>query len=84
MGETKTSTENTSPETSAKKKTEKKAPKKRSFFKNLKAEFAKIIWPSKSDVTKETAAIVFVSAVMGVLIYIADALFKAGILFISQ
>ena len=55
---------------------EPKAPKtaKKSWFKGLKAEFAKIIWPDK-----ETLVVVIVSVVLGVLIALADMVIRAGI-----
>ena len=43
-----------------------------SFSKSLKSEFAKIIWPSKDDLTKQTIAVVCVSIVMGILISLID------------
>ena len=59
---------------------EKKPEKKKgSFFKGVKAEFKKIIWPSKETVAKETGAVIFFGVVLGVLIAIIDAIVKAGL-----
>ena len=60
---------------------EPKAPKtaKKSWFKGLKAEFAKIIWPDKETLFKESAVVVIVSVVLGVLIALADMVIRAGI-----
>ena len=44
-----------------------KAPKK-SWVKNLKAEFKKIIWPDKKTIVKETAAVVIVTIILGLVI----------------
>lgn len=55
------------------------AAKKPSFFKGVKAEFKKVIWPDKATVGRETAAVVFFSVVLGVLIAIIDAIVKAGL-----
>lgn len=41
-----------------------KAPKK-SFFKGLKAEFNKIVWPDQETVGKQTVAVVAVTAALG-------------------
>ena len=41
-----------------------KAPKK-SFFKGLKAEFNKIIWPDKDTVGKQTVAVIVCSVAFG-------------------
>ena len=67
-----------------KKDTEKKAEKKpeqkkNSFFKGVKSEFKKIIWPTKETVVSETGAVVFFGVVLGVLIAIIDAIIKAGL-----
>lgn len=68
MGETtNTSTEN--------------APKK-SFFKGLKAEFKKIVWPDQETVTKQTITVLAVSAALGLTIGILDFVIKWGLSFI--
>ena len=41
-------------------------------FKNLKAEFKKIIWPSKEMFTKQMIAVVVSSIVIGLLVAIFD------------
>ena len=48
-----------------------KAPKK-SWTKGLQAEFKKIIWPDKQSLVKQTAAVVVITAVLGVLITVID------------
>ena len=53
--------------------------RKTSFFKGVKAEFKKIIWPNKETVAKETGAVVFFGVVLGVLIAIIDAVVKFGL-----
>lgn len=53
--------------------------KKESFFDGVKKEFKKIVWPDKSTLGKETAAVIFVSAVTGVLIALVDMGAKFGI-----
>lgn len=63
MGDTTTSTE--------------KAQKK-SFFKGVKSEFSKIIWPSRDSLVKETVAVVVVSVVLGAIIAIVDVGVKHG------
>ena len=63
--------------------TEKKASKK-SWFKGLKAEFSKIIWPDQKSLTKETAAVVIVSVVVGVIISVVDLIARFGIEFLVK
>ncbi|MBQ1393529.1 MAG: preprotein translocase subunit SecE [Lachnospiraceae bacterium] len=57
-------------------KTEK--TQKKSFFKGVKSEFKKIIWPTKENLTKETIQVVVVSVILGVLIAIIDVGVKFG------
>lgn len=61
---------------------EKAAPKKKSFFKGLKAEFNKIIWPNKEDVGKETVAVIVCSVILGLIIALLDLIIKFGLSFI--
>ena len=55
---------------------------KKSWFRGLKAEFKKIIWPDKDSLVKQTAAVVSVSVALGVIISIVDILAKYIIEFI--
>lgn len=55
-----------------------KAPKK-SWFKGLKAEFKKIIWPDKKSLTRQTIAVVATSIVLGIVIKILDVIMTYGI-----
>lgn len=52
---------------------------KKSWFKGLKAEFKKIIWPDKKTLAKQTAAVVTVSIFLGAIITVIDAIVKYGI-----
>lgn len=55
---------------------------KKSFFKGLKAEFAKIVWPDKETVTKQTIAVMSASIALGLIIAILDLIIKFGLSFI--
>lgn len=55
-----------------------KAPKK-SWFKGLKTEFNKIIWPSKEDLMKQSVAVVIATVILGAVIFALDALIELGI-----
>ena len=63
-------------------KTEK--AKKTSWFKGLKAEFKKIIWPDRKSLTKETVAVVAASVLLGVIIAIVDFIARIGIEFLVK
>ena len=58
--------------------------KKKSWFKGLKAEFKKIIWPDKKTLVKETVAVIVCSVLLGGIIAIVDALIQYGIDFIVR
>ena len=57
---------------------------KKSWFKGLKAEFKKIVWPDQKSLTKETAAVVIVSVVVGVIISVVDLIAGFGIEFLVK
>ncbi|MCR4589710.1 MAG: preprotein translocase subunit SecE [Lachnospiraceae bacterium] len=42
------------------------------FWKGLKSEFRKIIWPSKETLIKQSAAVVIVSVIVGAIIAVID------------
>ena len=54
------------------------------FFTGVKAEFGKIIWPTKDDVIKQTTAVVIVSIICCVLIAVLDYVFEYGMNFITS
>lgn len=57
--------------------------KKKGGFKNwwtgLKAEFSKIIWPTKASIIRQTVVVVIVTVIMGVLIGLIDQLLQFGL-----
>lgn len=65
-----------------KKGTETARDKSMGWFKGLKAEFSKINWATREDVTKQTVAVVVVSVILGVVISIIDFLLQTGINFL--
>ncbi|MDY2658596.1 MAG: preprotein translocase subunit SecE [[Ruminococcus] gnavus] len=65
-------------------KAEKEKAQKSGWFKGVKAEFKKVIWPDKNTLAKQTAAVVTVSVLMGVLISAIDVLMKYGIDFLVK
>ena len=58
------------------------AKKSGSWFKGLKAEYKKVIWPNRDEVTRQTIAVVTVSLVVGVIIAVLDMGLQYGIDFI--
>ena len=57
---------------------------KKNWFKGLKAEFSKIIWPDRQSLTKETVAVLAVSVLLGVMIAVVDLIVRFGIEFIVK
>ncbi|MDD6038059.1 MAG: preprotein translocase subunit SecE [bacterium] len=55
---------------------------KNSWFTGLKAEFRKIIWPTKDDVAKETTAVVITSVILGLIIALLDFVIQYGVDFL--
>lgn len=55
---------------------------KRSWFQELKSEFAKITWPTKNALAKQSAVALIVSIILGLLIAGVDMLLKYGLSFI--
>lgn len=55
-----------------------------SFFKGVKAEFKKIVWPDRKATLKQSVAVVAISVVVGVIIAIIDYVVKYGVNFITS
>ena len=58
---------------------EDKESRLRSFFRGVKVEWGKIIWPSKNTLAKQTGAVVVVSVILSASIAILDYLMKSGL-----
>ena len=52
---------------------------KQSFFKGVKAEFKKIIWPNREELTKQTIAVIVISVLTGVIIAVLDMVLQYGL-----
>ena len=53
--------------------------KKTPFFKGVKAEFKKIVWPDKHSMFNQSVAVIVVSLILGILIAIIDRGLQFGI-----
>ena len=51
----------------------------KSWFKGLKAEFKKIIWPDKKSLGKQTVVVVIITTILSVIIALLDLVIKFGI-----
>ena len=54
------------------------------FFKGLKAEFQKIIWPDKSTLGKQAVAVTAISIVLGVIIALLDTVMQYAVNLITM
>lgn len=57
---------------------------KKNWFKNMSAEFKKIIWPTKQEIAKNTVAVVVSSVILGLIIAGLDFLATMGVSFIGK
>ncbi len=55
---------------------------KRSWFQELKAEFGKIVWPTKASLVKQSIVVMVVAVILGFLIAGVDWLLQNGLTFI--
>ena len=62
----------------------KEKKQKSNWFKGLKAEFSKIIWPDQKSLTKETIAVLVVSVFLGLIISLLDFIIRFGIEFLVK
>lgn len=59
-------------------KTAKKKDNDKDTFADYKAEFKKIVWPTRPEVVKKTATVVVTSLIVGAIIFCMDTVFTAG------
>ena len=50
------------------------------FFKEVKSEMKKVVWPSRKQLVNNTLIVIAVVVLIGVVIAIFDAIFQFGIL----
>lgn len=51
----------------------------RKFLREMKEEVSLISWPSKDEVVRSTMTVLGVSAIIGVLVFVADQVFTYGL-----
>lgn len=54
-----------------------KAPKKKSWFSGVRAEFKKIMWPDRQTIVKNTTAVVLVSIFISIAVKVSDLIIQA-------
>jgi preprotein translocase subunit SecE len=58
--------------------------KRPNFFKGVKAEFKKIIWPDKKTTFKQSIVVVTISVAVGILIAVLDYFIQYGVNFLTS
>lgn len=56
----------------------KKKSNDKDTFADYKAEFKKIVWPTRPEVVKRTATVIVTSFIIGAIIFCMDTVFTAG------
>lgn len=67
-----------------KKKESKKAERKTGYFREVVAEFKKIIWPNRNSLVKRTVAVIVSSVLLGAVIALIDLVVKFGLEFLVK
>ncbi|MBP9997543.1 MAG: preprotein translocase subunit SecE [Lachnospiraceae bacterium] len=57
---------------------------KPSFFDGVKAEFGKISWPAKDQLTKQSIAVVIITVIVGLIITLLDTGLQYGVNLLSM
>ena len=57
---------------------------KKGFFKSLKTEFSKIMWPDRPTVINKSIAVVVVTTILALVIALFDYLIGSGLSWLSQ
>lgn len=52
------------------------------YFRGVKAEMKKVIWPSKKELANYTGVVIMVSALVAIIVWILDLLIHGGLGFI--
>lgn len=54
------------------------------FFLDFKAEFKRVIWPNKNELTTQTITVITTSLVVAAIIFVMDAVFSSGLQVLNQ
>ncbi|MDY0234853.1 MAG: preprotein translocase subunit SecE [Gudongella sp.] len=49
------------------------------YFRGVKSELKKVIWPSKKELMNYTGVVIFVSSLVAMIVYILDAFIRGGL-----
>ncbi len=54
------------------------------FFKGVKSEFKKVVWPDRQSTLRQSVAVVIISVVVGVIIAVLDFIVQYGVHFLTS
>jgi preprotein translocase subunit SecE len=49
------------------------------YFKGVKSELKKVIWPNRSELLNYTGVVIFISALVAAIVYVLDLLIRGGL-----
>lgn len=52
------------------------------YFRGVKAELKKVIWPNRKELMNYTGIVIFISALVAMIVYVLDLLIRGGLSFI--
>lgn len=61
-----------------------KKSKMSTYFKGVKAEMKKVVWPSKKELVNYTAVVIAISALIAFIVWILDILINGALSFIIK
>lgn len=54
------------------------------FFRDFKAEFKRVVWPNKKELTTQTITVITTSLIVAAIIFGMDAVFSTSLQFLNQ
>ena len=64
--------------------TKTKKAKMSTYFKGVKSEMKKVVWPTKKELVNYTAVVVALSALVALIVWVLDILIGGGLSFIIK
>ncbi|NMA48727.1 MAG: preprotein translocase subunit SecE [Tissierellia bacterium] len=49
------------------------------YFRGVKAELKKVIWPNKKELVNYTGVVIFISVLVAIIVYVLDLFIRGGL-----
>lgn len=59
-----------------------KKAKMATYFRGVKAEMKKVIWPSRKELINYTGVVIMISAIVAIIVWVLDLVIHSGLRFI--